>query len=140
MKTFFFWVFSLATLLFWGFGIVDMGLTLSGNEAYLKDFPPQMVTWIQNFPLWRKVIWGLSVALGVFGSLMLVLRRPMAPWLLWAAWALMMTGFVGHDLMMAQGVEYYGAVGLISSGVLIFLAFLFAWHASAAAKSGRFRR
>ena len=43
MKTILFWVLSLFTLafwVFWVFGIVDMYLTVTGNEDYLKDFPP----------------------------------------------------------------------------------------------------
>ncbi len=140
MKTIVFWVISIFTLVFWAFSIVDMVMTLSGNEAYLKDFPPQMIIWIQDFPLWRKVLWGLTVLIGTLGSISLILRRASAPFLLWSAALLMLLGFVGHDIFLANGIKYYGQIGIISSSVLIGLAFVLAIHASFAARRKSYKR
>ncbi len=103
MKMIIFWVMSIFTLIFWAFGGVDMYFTLTGNETYLKDFPPQMIAWIQEFPVWRKMLWGLTVLTGTIGGVLLVLRRALAPSLLWAAAVLMLLAFVGHDILMADG-------------------------------------
>lgn len=140
MKALFFWLLSLFTLIFWAYAGLDMVLTLSGNEVYLKDFPPVMIAWIQDFPIWRKAVWGLTVLLGTAGGVFLILQRKIAPTLLWLASLLMLLAFVGHDLMMAEGMKYYGQTGVIASSVMVALTFLLAWHASAAARGRRFKR
>ena len=99
-----------------------------------------MIGWIQGFPLWRKALWGLSVLLGTLGAVLLLMRRSLAPTLLWGAAILMVVGFVGHDLLLADGVKYYGQVGMISSTILNVLAILLAWHASIAARGRAFKR
>ncbi len=140
MKALLFWLISLFTLIFWAYAGLDMFLTLTGNEIYLKDFPPQMVAWVQGFPLWRKALWGLTIALGTAGGVLLILQRKLAPMLLWLASLLMLLAFVGHDIMLAEGIKYYGQTGVIASSVMVALTFLLAWHASAAAKGRRFKR
>jgi len=140
MKGLLFWLISLFTLIFWAYAGLDMFLTLTGNELYLKDFPPQMIAWIQDFPLWRKALWGLTVFLGTAGGVLLILHRKLGPTLLWLASLLMLLAFVGHDLMMAEGVKYYGQTGVIASSFMVALTMLLAWHASAAARTRRFKR
>jgi hypothetical protein len=139
MKVFIFWVISLLTLLFWFFAVVDIVLTLGGNATYLKDFPPQMIVWIQGFPLWRKVLWAVTVLLGNGGAVLLLMRRPVAPALLWGAAILMLLAFIGYDLLLAKGSEYYGQTGLLASSFMIALAFLLALYASAALKGRYFK-
>jgi len=139
MKALLFWLISLFTLIFWAYAGLDMFLTLTGNEVYLKDFPPQMIAWIQDFPLWRKALWGGTIVLGTAGGMLLILQRKLAPILLWLASLLMLLAFIGYDIMMAEGVKYYGQAGVIASGVMIALTMLLAWHASAAARRRRFK-
>jgi hypothetical protein len=140
MKTIFFWLVSLLTLIFWVSALADVVLTLSNNETYLKDFPPDFVHWVQGFPLWRKALWVLTSVLGTLGAVLLILRRKSAPLYLWAAPFLMLVVFVGYDLMLGNGADHYGLTGLITSSVMIVLGFLFAGHASAALRKRRFRR
>ncbi len=123
---------SIFTLFFWAYGGVDMFFTLTGNEAYLKDFPPQMIVWIQEFPVWRKMLWGFTVLLGTLGGVMLLMKRAQAPALLWGATMVALFAFVGHDILMAEGVKNYGHAGIITASVMIALGFVMALHASMA--------
>jgi hypothetical protein len=116
---------GLLALAFYGFSIVDMYWTLTGNEDYLVDYSPEMIAWVQGFPLWRKVIWGASIGFGVLGALLLFLRSVFAGHLLFLAWLLMLGGFVGHDIIMANGLENYGRLGIIASVILIVVALVF---------------
>ncbi len=140
MKAVIFWVLSIFTLFFWAMGGVDMFMTLTGNENYLKDYPPEMVSWLQNFPLLRKVVWALTSLLGTVGGMMLILRRSLAPLFLWMASGLMIISFLGYDLLLANGAHYYGLAGMISNSVMIAVTLLLAWYADAAIKARTFRR
>jgi hypothetical protein len=119
-------VVGLLALAFWGFSVIDMYWTLTGDEDYLADYPPQMIAWIQGFPLWRKALWGASIAAGVLGALLVFVRSGLAGHLLLLAWALMVGGFAGHDLLMANGLENYGQTGMIASAVMVAIALAFA--------------
>jgi hypothetical protein len=118
-------IVGLLALAFWGFSVVDMYWMLTGNEDYLADYPPEMISWVQDFPLWRKVVWGASIAAGVLGALLLFLRSGLAGHLLLLGWMLMAVGFVGHDLLMANGLENYGQTGIIASLGLLGVALVF---------------
>ena len=131
-----FWIVSIIALLYGVFGGFDFYMTSTGNEKYLKDFPPEMIAWIQDFPLWRTILWGATVAAGVIGPLLMLMRNGLAPTVMWAGVVGMILGFVGHDILMANGVKYYGQMGLIASVVLVVLYVLFAWYASRAKAQG----
>jgi hypothetical protein len=113
-----------------------MTATLTNDEAYLAEFPPEMIAWMQGFPLWRKVVWGLGIGLGLLGGVLLVLRSRLAGPVMLAAVLLMAAAFVIHDLAMANGLEMYGREGVIGSVALIVVASLFAAAGYLLAKRG----
>jgi hypothetical protein len=129
-------VIGLLVVAFWGFSVFDMTATLTNDEAYLAEFPPEMIAWMQGFPLWRKVVWGLGIGLGLLGGVLLVLRSRLAGPVMLAAVLLMAAAFVIHDLAMANGLEMYGREGVIGSVALIVVASLFAAAGYLLAKRG----
>lgn len=116
-------VLGLAGLALWGFSAFDIWATLSGYAPYLESYPPEMIAWMQGFPLWRKLLWGLSIGLGVLGALLLLFRTVFAGHVLTVAFVLMIGGFLAYDLPFANGAEMYGRDGLIGSTVLCLVAF-----------------
>lgn len=111
-------------------------MTASGDPRYLQEFDPAMIEWIKGFPFWRTAIWAIGVFAGLFGALALLARRRVAIALLLANFSLMVFGFVFHDLLLADGAEKYGALGLVSAAVLIGVA-AFQWlYADRAGKKG----
>jgi len=131
-----FWVISVVALLWGAFGVFDFYMTTTGNEKYLKDFPPEMIGWIKGFPMWRTFLWGLGVFAGLAGPILMLRRMRVAATLLWTCVAAMLIGFVGHDLLMANGVKYYGQEGMIASIVIVGISIAFALYASHAKKKG----
>ena len=131
-----FWTVAIFALLWNAFGVYDYWMTSTGNEKYLKDFDPKMIEWILAFPFWRKALWAISVAAGVFGALALLARRRIAVLLLLMYFALMVFGFAGHDILLADGAKMYGQLGLIGSAMLIVVAGLQWLYADRAAKRG----
>ena len=124
-----FWIVSVVGVIWGGFGVIDYQMTSSGDEEYLKDFPPEMIAWIQDFPAWRQGLWAFSVLAALFGPILLLLRRRFAAPVLIAGATTMIVGFVGHDLLMANGLKYYGAAGTAVSVVIALVSVFFAWYA-----------
>lgn len=83
-----FWLIGLAALLWNGFGCFDYFMTRSHNAAYLAQFPPGMIAWLDSAPLYASIGWGLGVWGALAGAVLLLLRRALAVW----AFALSMLG------------------------------------------------
>ncbi len=124
-----FWVVSVLAVLWGAFGVYDFYMTKTGNEEYLKDFPPEMIGWIGDFPMWRTLLWAVGVGAGFIGAVLLLMRNATAVPVLWAGVVAMLVGFIGHDLLMADGVKYYGTAGLIASAVIVVVTVFVAWYA-----------
>ncbi|MFQ5563542.1 MAG: hypothetical protein ACE5FO_08225 [Parvularculaceae bacterium] len=131
-----FWVVAVLAVLWNGFGVVDYWLTSTGNEEYLKDFDPKIIDWIVSFPLWRDALWIVSVVAGALGGVALILRMRWAALLFLINFVTLVLGFVGHDLLLANGVEMYGQLGLAVSVVIVALSAFFWWYARRALRLG----
>lgn len=131
-----FWVVAILAILWNAFGVYDYWMTSTGNANYLKDFDPEMIEWIVGFPIWRKAIWAISVFAGLIGALALIARRRVALTLFIISFVLMVVGFAGHDILLANGAKMYGVAGLVGSVVLILAAFGFWQYAERAARAG----
>lgn len=139
MRTTLFWVIAGLALLWNGFGVYDLYMTLTANPEYLASFPPEMLAMIEAFPEWRRLVWTTSVFLGVIAAILLLLRKPMAERAFWATAALMAVGFFGYDLPFGNGAEAYGTAGMVFSIFLIAVQILLALYARWAARHGLIR-
>lgn len=124
---------AVLSLLFWSYGVFDMWATLTSWPPYEAQYGAELFAWIQGFPLWRKAIWGMSIALGATGSLLMFTRMRLAGYALFAAFLLMAIGFA-YDLTLQDGARQYGQDGLIASGALVAVALLFAVAGFASAR------
>lgn len=134
-----FWVIGVLALLFGAFSVFDFYMFATKNSAYLQDYPPEMAAWINDFPIWRKALWMLTVAAGLVGPVLLLTRSSLAPAIMWTGVASMIVGFVAHDLLLANGLEMYGTAGLIASTILVGISAGFAGYASRAKSLGLLR-
>ncbi|QLC26200.1 hypothetical protein HFP57_14975 [Parasphingopyxis algicola] len=134
MRNAVFWVVALLALLWNGFGLYDLYMTLTINREYLAQFPPEMMAMIEAFPEWRRLLWTTSVFLGVIAAVLLLLRRAMAERVFWATAVTMAAGFIGYDLPFGNGLEAYGVFGVIFSFVLIAVQIVLALYARWAAR------
>lgn len=122
---------GLLAFAFYGILAGDMWATLMVNEAYLDAMVAQgmareTIEWIQDFPLWRKVVWGASIGFGVLGAVSLLIGARIAGAFLWLAALAFVGGFVGHDLLMTNGAEMYGNTGMIANSGMVAFSFIFA--------------
>jgi hypothetical protein len=69
-----FWIVSAISLLWNLFGSYDYTMTNLRDPAYLANFPPEMMPWIDTMPGWATSAWAIGVWGSVAGSVLLLLR------------------------------------------------------------------
>lgn len=68
------WIVGLLSLLWNGFGAYDYVMSVTRNEAYLANFPPEIAAFLDSFPAWANAAWAIGVWGSVLGSVLLLLR------------------------------------------------------------------
>ncbi len=69
-----FWIVAGLSLLWNAFGAFDYIMTQTGDQAYLSNFPDEMIRFIEAFPQWVTAAWAVGVWGAVAGSILLLLR------------------------------------------------------------------
>lgn len=111
------WIVGVLALLWNGFGCVDYMMTRTRNEDWLKSMMPELdptvlYTWVDSFPIWAQIGWGLGVWMGLLGSALLLIRNR------WAvhAFALSLIGaIIGLGYQMANPMP--GVTGFMATGM-----------------------
>lgn len=129
--TLLFWAVSILAVIWGVSGIIDYYLISTGNEQYLAALPPKFKELVDGFPLWRKIMWYISIGGALIGGLLMLARSAWAVPFLWAVPVTMVIGFVGYDLLVANGIEAYGTYGIIASTIMIIISLILALYAAA---------
>jgi len=79
------WIVGVLSLLWNSFGCFDYLMTRMRNTEYLASAMPSvdpnaMLAWIDGFPLYAQIGWGLGVWMGLLGSILLLIRNRWAVW------------------------------------------------------------
>ena len=79
------WIVGILALIWNGIGCYDYVMTRMRNTEYLASAMPSvdpnaMLAWIDNFPIYAQIGWGLGVWMGLLGSVLLLLRNRWAVW------------------------------------------------------------
>jgi hypothetical protein len=71
-----FWIVSVVSLLWNGFGGYDYVMTRQRDVEYLGQMgnAQEILAWIDSFPMWVQVLWPVGVWASVLGSVLLLLR------------------------------------------------------------------
>jgi len=100
-------------------GVLDFTMTQVKPDVWLKSFTPEQVAYIQGFPLWSLVAWGVGTWGSFLGSVLLLARKGLAFHLFAAslvgALFTSLYSFVLSDGMKAMG----GGAGMIAFNVII---------------------
>lgn len=72
------WVVGIVSLLWNAMGVLDFTMTHLKPDVWLKAFPPDQVEYIQGFPLWSVVAWGVGTWGSFLGSALLLARKGLA--------------------------------------------------------------
>jgi hypothetical protein len=136
------WIVGILSLLWNCIGCVDYLMSRMRNTDYLKsmmpDVDPQaMLSYIDGFPIWASIGWGIGVWLGLGGSVLLLMRSRHAVW----AFGLSFIGAVlglGYQLMNPMpGIE--GMMAKAMPIIIIVVALALFLYARAQAAKGVLR-
>ena len=90
------WIVGVLSLLWGGFGAYDYLMTRMRNTDYIASAMPGVdpnaaLAWVDGFPLYAQIGWGLGVWMGLAGAVLLLMRHR------WSVWAYGLS-FVGAIL------------------------------------------
>lgn len=130
-----FWVIAVLSLLWNAFGCFDYTMTVTRNPGYLAQFPPEMINFIDGFPLWTTAAWALGVWGSLAGSLLLVLRSRYAV----HAFAVSLAGLAASTVYQqtADVPSVMQTPGMMAMNLVIWAIVLFLlWYAWGQRKAG----
>ena len=128
------WIVGALSLIWSCFGSYDYLMTRMRNADYIAASMPgtdpnAVLAWVDAFPLYAQIGWGLGVWMGLAGSILLLLRHRWAVW----AYGLSLTGALlglgyqiapapplegAHETVMMKAVPYI--VILIAVGLFLY--------------------
>jgi hypothetical protein len=138
------WIVGILATLWNAFGGYDYLMTRSRNAAYLESMMPgvraeDVLAWVDSFPVWAQVGWGLGIWGGLLGSLLLLFRSRFAV-------HAFMASIIGVALTF--GYQSFGSspppgmaqgAAAIMPVVITIVAALLLWYAVAMRKKGVLR-
>ena len=123
------YVVGALALLWNAFGGYDYIMTRMRNLDWLASMggdPNELLAWVDSFPIWAQIGWGLGVWGGVLGSILLLMRSRHAV----MAFAVSMVGMVlsfGYQFMgppappaMTEGAAAVVPIVIILVGIALF--------------------
>lgn len=110
-------------------GAYDYVMTRTQNEAYMGQFPPELLEYFYNMPILMDITWPLAVWAGLLGWLSLLLRRSWAVPLFILSFVCMLVnfGYMMFDGGMALQAEYMGATSYLFTAMIIAIGAFAVW-------------
>jgi len=134
------WIVGILSLLFNAFGCYDYLMTRMRNTEYLAKMMPKvdpnaMLAWIDSFPIYAQIGWGLGVWGGLLASILLLMRSRYAVW----AYGVSLLGAVlGLGYQIALAPPLAGADDMMSKVmpyvIIVICVALFLYARAQAAK------
>ena len=119
------WVVAIVAVLWNAMGALDFTMARTHNEAYLKALSPEQLAYMDGFPLWSVLAWGLGTWGGFLGSLLLLFRRGFAVNLFAVSLVgVVLTNVYSYGLSDYLKVMHGGAGAVIFSAVIFGIAVL----------------
>ena len=114
------WLIGIVGCLWSAMGAMDYVMTQTRNESYLSGFTPEQLEFFFGFPTWVDAAWAIAVWGGVIGTILLLLRKGIAVWVLLASFlAMAVTAF--HNYVLSNGMEMIGDTFSLVFTAIIFL-------------------
>lgn len=133
-----FWAVAVLSLLWNAFGAYDYIMTNIRDPAYLAQFPAEMMSILDVFPLWAMAAWALGVWGALLGSVLLLARSRLAV----AAFAISLAG-LAVSTAYQSGIDMPASLqtmGMVVLNLGIWAAAIFLqWFAFRQSRAGRLR-
>lgn len=117
------WLVGVLGLAWSAMGAMDYVMTQTRNEAYMSNFTLEQLAFFYGFPSWVVAAWAIAVWGGVIGTLLLLLRKRIAVWILLASLLAMVITAI-HNFGLSNGMEVMGDPFSLIFTVAIFLVAL----------------
>lgn len=115
------WLISGFAILWNGFGALDYIMTQTQNADYLAQMSPEQIALFTGMPVWATAAWAIAIWSSVVGSILLLLRNRFAVHAFLLAIAGMAISFY-HNLVLENGAEIMGTVGLVMTAFIVAIA------------------
>jgi hypothetical protein len=138
------WIVGALALLYSGFGAYDYILSHMRDVRYIANSMPGVdpnaaLAWMDAFPIYAKIGWGLGVWGGLLGAILLLMRSRYAVW----AYAISLIGIVlsiGYQLALAPPLQGAGGTAYkVMPWVIIVVGIALLAYSQAMAKRGVLR-
>jgi len=114
------WLIGFLGLIWSAMGAMDYVLTQMRQEDYMSAFNAEQIAFFYGFPKWVVASWAVAVWGGVIGSILLLLRKPLAVgFYLVSLLAILVTTY--HNYFLDKGMEIMGDPMIMSFNALIVL-------------------
>jgi len=120
-----YWVIAILGLLWSLPSVADFVLTVSKNEAYLSQVPPDVMEVYLSFPTWLMGVWALAVFAGLFGWILLLTTSRHAPLAFIVSLIALIINF-GY-MMVTGGFKILGSENHIMMGMIIVISLFAIW-------------
>ncbi len=138
------WITGAVSLLWNAFGCYDYLMTRMRDVDYFKSMMPDVdpdtvFAWVDAFPIWAQLGWGLGPWCGLAGSVLLLVKSRFAV----HAFALSLLGMAlsfGYQFFVAQPMPgMTKSQAAVMPVVIMFVGIFLLWYASAMRKKGVLR-
>jgi len=134
------WVVGIVSLLWNAMGAVDFTMTQVKPGMWLKAFTPEQVAYIQGFPLWAVLVWGVGTWGSFLGSVLILARRGLAFHFLAASLAgALLTSLYSFGLSDGLKVMGGGAGMIAFNAIIVTISVLLLVYAKNMRKGGVLR-
>jgi hypothetical protein len=138
------WIVGVLSLLWGGFGAYDYLMTRMRNTDYIASAMPGVdpnaaLAWVDGFPLYAQIGWGLGVWMGLAGAVLLLMRHR---WSVWAYGLSFVGAILGLGYQIALAPPLPGAEGpmmTVMPYVIIAVALALFLYARAMERKGVLR-
>lgn len=133
------WIVGLLALLWNAFGCYDYLMTMTGDEAYLSQFTPDMVAYWESLPSWTGGMWALGVWGGLAGAVLLLMRSRYAVWAFAASLVGALVAFGYQMLMTEMPASMTEGMMAVMPWVILAIAVFQLWYSWTMEKKGVLR-
>ena len=139
------WIVGALSFVWSCFGCYDYLMTRMRNTDYIASAMPgvdpnAVLAWVDRFPLYAQIGWGLGVWMGLLGAVLLLLRNRWAVW----SYVLSLIGAIlglGYQIALAPALPGAHETPLMKAipYVVILIAAFLVWYSRSMEKKGVLR-